>query len=452
MPFRIFAERHFFMKESYPKNNVFEKLKYFITLRVSYIITNISKAMKTKVALIAALIIIAHCTLIIENCNAQWVQLTNGIGNDKIIHSVVSSGNNIFAGTSYSGVYLSTNNGDSWTQTTLNDVSVYSLLISGNKIFAGTNGSGLQCSTDNGQSWTRQYTLSIAFIFSLENNGDNIIVATQDYSAPFGVWLSTNNGQNWTLTSLYNITLRSLAMSGNNIFAGSDNNGVYLSTNNGENWTQMGLNNKGVYTLTINGNSIYAGTPWGLYISTNNGQSWNQTALNLSITSFLINGNNFFAGTSGTPGGEVYLSTNNGQNWIQKNQRLTQSFGVYTLLIANNYIFAGTYYSVWRRSFSEIMSIQNISTEVPTGYKLEQNYPNPFNPATTIKFSIPKSTAVKLSVFDITGREVGVLVNEILSSGTYQSEWNAASYSSGVYFYKLQSESYSETKRMILMK
>jgi TQXA domain-containing protein len=85
-------------------------------------------------------------------------------------------------------------------------------------------------------------------------------------------------------------------------------------------------------------------------------------------------------------------------------------------------------------------------------YSLSQNYPNPFNPATTISFSIPTQDFVSLKVFNVLGKEVAVLVNDVKPSGIYEVSFDASSLSSGVYFYKLESSSFSEVKRMILMK
>ncbi len=90
--------------------------------------------------------------------------------------------------------------------------------------------------------------------------------------------------------------------------------------------------------------------------------------------------------------------------------------------------------------------------ETAHDFKLHQNYPNPFNPSTTINFAIPKSLMVRISVFDILGKEVEVLVNEQLTAGTYKTEWNASKYSSGVYFYSITSGEFNEVKRMILTK
>lgn len=92
--------------------------------------------------------------------------------------------------------------------------------------------------------------------------------------------------------------------------------------------------------------------------------------------------------------------------------------------------------------------------ETVSGYELGQNYPNPFNPVTRINFSIPKSGFVKLSVFDLSGKEVSVLVNENLQSGTYEYEFDAKTLnlSSGAYFYKIQTGDFSQIKKMILTK
>ncbi len=94
----------------------------------------------------------------------------------------------------------------------------------------------------------------------------------------------------------------------------------------------------------------------------------------------------------------------------------------------------------------------NNETENIGEFKLEQNYPNPFNPRTRIEFQVSSFKFVKLKVFDILGKEVATLVNEKLSAGTYSVNWNAAEYPSGVYFYKLITDGYSETKRMLLLK
>ncbi len=97
------------------------------------------------------------------------------------------------------------------------------------------------------------------------------------------------------------------------------------------------------------------------------------------------------------------------------------------------------------------IGIKQIST-VATGYSLGQNYPNPFNPKTVIRFQLSVNSFTSLKVYDLLGREVASLVNEQLQPGTYEVDWDASNYPSGVYFYKIVAGDFVETKKMILIK
>lgn len=99
-----------------------------------------------------------------------------------------------------------------------------------------------------------------------------------------------------------------------------------------------------------------------------------------------------------------------------------------------------------------LVGLTHISSEVPVNFSLSQNYPNPFNPTTQINFDIPRSSFVKLIVYDAIGREIEQLVNEELITGTYSIAWDASSYPSGVYFYKIAAVDYTETRKMVLIK
>ncbi len=88
----------------------------------------------------------------------------------------------------------------------------------------------------------------------------------------------------------------------------------------------------------------------------------------------------------------------------------------------------------------------------PLGFSLGQNYPNPFNPSTTITFSLPARSFVHLKIFDVLGKEVATIVSEELTGGNYSRQWNATGVPSGVYFYRLQAGSYTETKRLLLLR
>jgi len=101
---------------------------------------------------------------------------------------------------------------------------------------------------------------------------------------------------------------------------------------------------------------------------------------------------------------------------------------------------------------TDVIGIQTISSEVPTGFQLMQNYPNPFNPTTKIRFALPVSGFASLKVYDATGKEVATLVSQNLTAGTFEYELKGNNLPSGVYFYKLAAGNFVQTKKMVLVK
>lgn len=97
-------------------------------------------------------------------------------------------------------------------------------------------------------------------------------------------------------------------------------------------------------------------------------------------------------------------------------------------------------------------AVSNITTEIPKTFSLSQNYPNPFNPVTMIKFALPKASFVTLKVYDMLGREVAELVNGQKSAGQYIVDFNASSLTSGIYFYRLETNGFVDVKRMVVLK
>ena len=197
-----------------------------------------------------------------------------------------------------------------------------------------------------------------------------------------------------------------------NIYAGSQYNGIFRSTNDGISWESAGLTNKSVYDLVQVNNSIIAGTNSGIFTVLNENTNWTSAS----------------EGLPGVPIVSVY--------------------------IMENMAFAGIEEAgVWRRPFSEIMTdLGKTENAISLDFRLEQNYPNPFNPATTISFTIPSNDFVTLKVFDLTGREIAILVSEEKSRGEYKMQWKPEELASGIYFYRLQAGKFSETKKLILLK
>ena len=92
------------------------------------------------------------------------------------------------------------------------------------------------------------------------------------------------------------------------------------------------------------------------------------------------------------------------------------------------------------------------AVRAPGQFSLRQNYPNPFNPSTTIKYELPKASMVRLSVYDILGREVAVLVDEMKNAGTYEVKFERSGLSSGVYFYRIEAGPFVQTRKLLLIR
>jgi hypothetical protein len=149
----------------------------------------------------------------------------------------------------------------------------------------------------------------------------------------------------------------------------------------------------------------------------------------------------------------IYKTTNGGENWYRNNDLVSNSLLSGCFINANTGWIAGSGYTIIKTvSGGSTLGLTQINTSLPDKFYLEQNYPNPFNPNTVISFQLPTAGFVKLKVFDLLGREVANLVNEKLSAGSYKYDFNASALPSGIYFYKLETENFSETRKMVLIK
>jgi len=377
-------------------------------------------------------------------CFSQWVTL-----NSPTFKEIAYSGTALYAVEENNGVYFSTTNGNTWIQTSLTSPGFIKIAAYGNNVFAGTSKGavqGIYRSTNSGVNWVHVLApVELFGITAITIDGNNIYASTGH-----NIYRSTNNGTNW-VKSEHDFYVYSFAVSGTNIFAGVEATGVYLSTNSGMTWKQTSLNNVNTLAVTITATNIYAGTEAGVYFSSNNGANWISTSLGSRYVSSLIALNGvFYAGTDEG----IFLSKDNAINWIQKNQGLPAAMqdGPH-LAASDNFLFASNAsFSSWRRSLSDIINIQQISSIIPTEFSLKQNFPNPFNPVTKINFYLPQKSFTILKIYDLSGKEITNLVNEKLDAGSYEFTFNGEKLASGVYFYRLETESYSETKLMTLIK
>ncbi|MFA5834674.1 MAG: T9SS type A sorting domain-containing protein [Bacteroidota bacterium] len=418
------------------------------------------------------------------NNGSSWTDVNYGMGSSGVSSMIDNpfgpGGTNLFAGTS-NGVFFSSNNGTSWKGVNdgLSPGGVSSLAVSSNaagsnNLFVGTGYDGIYLSTNNGTSWSAVNTgltnkrvtslvVDESYIYAGVSFEPNINKSTRtsEHSSFIdisSIYLSTNDGASWIVinTPFIGATITALMANNHNIFVGAPGYGIFRSTDNGTSWIHTDSSLSNIGSFAVIGTAIFAAAVKdnipGVYLSTNNGANWtvkNTGLQNSSVNALVVSGNNLFAGTYD---GGIYLSTNNGTSWTGVSTGLNKSM-VFSLAISGSNLFAGTNSGVWRRPLSEMITdVKQSTTQLPEKYSLSQNFPNPFNPSTIIRYSLPSSANVKLTVYDLLGREIATLVNEEQSAGLKEVEWNASAFSSGIYFYKITAGSFVDVKKMLIVK
>jgi len=416
---------------------------------------------------------------------AQWNQIGQSLNAE--ISSLVKSNNILFATTTKSGIFSSSDE-VSWTakNSGLTDLIVNDIAKKSDGTLAvGTKNSGVYISTNNGNLW-QQKSNGLTIPFQALPNTNTIIYSGQNMveGGGYGIFTSTDNGENWTRTFPSTYGVRGLYKGSNYTYVGVGPS-VYRSSDDGLNWNFVVTANTTIkkfvtFPLAAGQDKIFVGTDGGIYYSDNNGSSWvEKKILNKNINDIISNGNNIFVASEPfmtNESGYIYVSTDFGNNWkdITANISSVAANHVRKILIDGDYIYVGTSLgNVYKRKLSDVVTaIEQSDYSIPTEFILDQNYPNPFNPSTTISFSIPQvmvrqahhdnadvipslsrdEVHVTLKVYDVLGREVATLVNDNLSAGSYSYNFDASKLTSGVYLYKLQAGKFSETKKMILMK
>ena len=138
--------------------------------------------------------------------------------------------------------------------------------------------------------------------------------------------------------------------------------------------------------------------------------------------------------------------------WYPQNSGTTNPLLEVFFTDANTGTAVGDEGTILKTTTGGVTFVNQISSEIPEKYSLYQNYPNPFNPTTNIRFALPRSSFVLLIVYDVLGKEVSVLVNEELKAGAYNYDWSGVDLPGGVYFYKLETEEFTNVKKMVLLK
>lgn len=379
-------------------------------------------------------------------------------------------------------VFRSLNRGVDWNElpTTGMNKELYCLwAINPSTAFVGegnmTGNAKLYKTVDGGVTWTvalqtnpnQGFFNGIMFARSSINRGTGIALAERIYK-------TVNNGLTWTMEQSGVVGVsnahNSLMVVDQFFYGFGLNNGaarVRLTTNSGTAWWNQAVNITGNYTSAIafNDNKTIglAATSSSMPMisrTTDGGITWTPINIDTGVT-----GNCFIKWVAETPvvyilgfNGGIKRSLDNGLTWTQMTTAGVSNVYHFDFEKINNVVYGyavSTNGTVLRLADSIFITGGKVTgNTLPTEFSLEQNYPNPFNPVTKIKYSIAQNNInVKLTVFDLLGKEVDVLVNEIQKPGEYELTFDGSSLSSGMYFYKLQAGSvFSDVKKMILVK
>ena len=279
------------------------------------------------------------------NNGESWISVSNGLPSADVT-SIAVNGNYLIAGVSGKGLYSSTDRGENWSavSTALKFKYVLSLAVIGNTIYAGTTNGGFYSTTDNGINWSTINTgLPANDITCILISGTNIFAGTMGA----GVFTTTNGGSSWTEinTGLTNKLILNLSGIGDRIYAGTQGDGLFYTTYNGTGWNQLsGLLRLEVYGLSLIDSSIYAGTNIGFFLSTNNGTNWGLLKTNLPLTNRIIrrtfiNGGKLFAGASN---GGLIQSIDFGKNWSWSSNGFSHNSKIKTIAVNGPNVYAGT--------------------------------------------------------------------------------------------------------------
>jgi photosystem II stability/assembly factor-like uncharacterized protein len=324
-------------------------------------------------------------------------------------------------------------------------------------------------SVNNGAGWTNATS-------GLTGDGAWVapIVAHPDsagifYTARSQVFKTTNIGATWTPISggtYGTISQMAISKTEANIIFATSGAVVFKSTDGGLTFvtSNSGVPNKTITSISIHPDSSkvailtqsgFGGTK--IQKTTNGGANW--FSINGDLPDSPINdGMIYYPGYStsiilaATDIG-VFMTNNNGTNWTELANGLPNTVAMHLdYNQASGKLRIGTHgRGVWELN-GLLIGISNYNSNVPDKFYLKQNFPNPFNPTTKISFGIVKSGYVNLKVFDALGREVTNLVSENLKTGNYEVTFRGDNLSSGMYFYKLSVNDFTETKKMLLIK
>lgn len=430
----------------------------------------------------------------LSTCFSQTGWLVHSTGTNKPINDIYFVTANTGWAVGDSVIVKSTNGGVNWIQQNIyypGGALLYSVkFLNENTGFAGggkftseyTHTQYLFKTTNGGINWNMIWNPQNIYTGWVNNilliNENIIYISLYGHIEVFtlgGVYKSTNGGMNFTQCiagggysslSFINVTTGWTTVNATSDMAETRNSKILKTSNGGLNWSVQ-FRDSGFYSASISNIQFFNeltgyGTGWKYFVgtvfykTTNGGANWDTICYyhNKYSSMFFINTNTGWISGSANPDSFcIACTTNGGVNW--QKQFKNSTYNVSRLKFINNLTgWAIINYNsiILRTTTGGIAFVNNISNNIPDKYYLYQNYPNPFNPSTNIKYQISKNIRVNLKIYNILGKEIATIVNEKQSPGTYEASFDGCNLSSGIYFYKLETNEFSDTKRMILLK
>lgn len=384
--------------------------------------------------------------------------------------SVHVSGNTLYAG-GPGTLYSKTDCGADWkssSKVTENADNIAASIKIGDRIFVGIWNDGVFESTDNGASWTpRNIGLGSSgarFPMDFAVRGDSLYVAT-DGEAVYvmnlngtATWSNYRNGLDfgvqWNVRCVENYDGVLIAGAGSNGKVSTrDDKQIEWQTTEFAPFSGQILS---MLDLQTSAGKVYGVANDGLYVSADSGKTWEQTLAGVGLISEggVCSDNDRVFAMACKLGQFTRIYQRVLDNWVTVEDiphTITYGIAVYC-----NRLYLARADGLWYRDL-DVTNIPDDNPVLPNPASLQQNYPNPFNPSTTIRFVVDQPSIVKVTVYNILGQEVETLLNDFRKAGTYSVEWtglNSDSHSmpAGIYFYRLQIGSFTETRKMILLK
>jgi photosystem II stability/assembly factor-like uncharacterized protein len=387
---------------------------------------------------------------------SNWKATNSGLFNVTTL-SIVNYGASLFAGTEGRGVYRSTDSGENW-------IRLYSCprYASGKAVKIGKKGiyvlqgSEIYLSADNGMTWTRTNSGFITEnVWSFCADNDRFLLG-----AGPNIFQTTDTDTAWSVIPSSPGLIIAITACDSVICAGTIG-GIYLSTNSGLNWKKFDytdLSNFGWHTtaLAIYGDTIFAGTEGGgVFLTNRAGTIWENCTTGLtnyskSVMSFAQCDNRVFAGTYEG----VYLSTNNGTSWKEVNTGLGE-MPVTSLAVFNGNLFAATQSrGVWKRPLSEMTGAANVLPNLSSIQPAKSHQIDIRQGCNGIHIALSHVNAdwLNVKILDLSGRERASFVDKYYNKGSYNYLWDTRNVANGCYLLSIQTGSKIFTKSITILK